>query len=126
MTHEEIDKLEAGREMDALIAHHVMGLRVIEIDVPEFGKPTKVLDMGGGNWLAIEWYSEKINKAWLVVEKMTAKDGNRFTIQFREGLWNVGWMQVDYDQGLEWCDYCTQSPEAPLSICRAALKTVFI
>ena len=125
MTRDEILNLEAGREMDALIAEKVMGEKQpnyvhanLHMEYPETSTC--------GNWQCFnifehgdicEWhpkqFSTDISAAWEVVEMM----GDKFD--------NVG-------HGEEW--YCVYRPDewgnivyadsAPLAICRAALLAV--
>ena len=95
----DIDKMEAGREMDALIEER---LRFVRMETPE---P----------------YSTDISAAWLVVEKFLP----HFRIECFEDSVNTdeeGWhcdiWTVKGHACAEGCD------TAPLAICRAALKAV--
>ena len=121
------DKLEAGRELDALIAECVMGKSVVE---------TEECNGIDNLWLAPyrdEWddaplpqYSVKIRAAWAVVEKL----GYNWNL-YRD----VGKCGDDYEtsgDGLYRFIYSAPgmpmqgvtASTAPLAICRAALKAV--
>lgn len=98
MTDEEIDGMEAGSELDALILEHVFG--------------------GSGHFA---YYSTRIESAWLVVEKMLASQHwSDFGLEYDAGEWRA----ADYylygcDGGWENRSY---AKTAPLAICRHALK----
>ena len=102
-------KIEAGRELDRLIAETVMGLTP--------GEP-------------IPPYSTDIAAAWTVVETMIHKDGVYFGApHFKHKHQNLA--ALGYPEGTE-CWYCVINTKllnkvvlcadtAPLAICRAAL-----
>lgn len=132
------DTMEAGREMDALVAEKVMGYCVCLLT----GKSTMQVhptnnwghSCGYRNdvpmarcynckkpvWLNKDYFSLKagapfstsISAAWEVVEKMSSTPMGAFQLtEMREG-WEAHWPGVD-----------VFAPTAPLAICRAALKT---
>jgi hypothetical protein len=107
MTRDEILNMPAGKEIDALIAEKVIG-------VP-FRKPTHgpCCTCGTCGWdydNCICGYSEEIEKAWEVVEKL------RLTIEpTAMNKWAV-------HQGLG--SQLAYAETAPLAICRAALLAV--
>jgi len=121
MTRDEILKLEAGRELDALIAEKVMGLPVVELkDAPCPYCGSEMRFCGARSWCSDcrEWrhspykeYSDDIAVAWEVVEKMEHC------------------MIYKHDDSYE-CEYAGQyldsveADTAPLAICRAALLAV--
>jgi hypothetical protein len=127
MTPEQIDKMEAGREMDALIAEKVMGLNV----KPIFRPKNELKFMPGFVWHyedtweypEIKDYSTEIAEAWEVVEKL------KLWI-WRDEQGNICSGKPEYD------DYYNKdridtamkhsaiAETAPLAICRAALKAV--
>lgn len=104
--------LKPGRELDALIAEKVMGLRV----VPHAGDfiviyPTE-------EWDPLPWYSSEIADAWEVVEKITAGD-RAMSLIFERGIWcckaNMEFEPTGHEHVAE---------TAPLAICLAALKSI--
>jgi hypothetical protein len=125
MTHEQIDQLEAGPELDALIAEKVMGWTGVEKsnnvgwELQGYPPNPKKLHRAGGAHLVPD-YSTEIPAAWLVVEKL----GFLFTI----GRQTNGYIVVIYSNNpnLTQTDGCGigGAKTAPLAICRAALKTV--
>jgi len=142
VTTNNIDSLEAGREMDALVATEVMGLPpwkefVLE-DIPGepcggFGdycnadlhwKHNDQIKERGINDLKRPWdYSTSISAAWQVVEKLHSL-GWVVDVTVDNGtgryckVWKMG--NDGRDVGSEERDALT----APLAICRAALKAV--
>jgi len=109
MTTDDIDKMEAGPEMDALVAKRVMKIEPPEMRIGpmRFGKPT----------MTAQWtpkpYSTHILAAWEVIEKL---QGNTTV-----ALYRVDGGSVIY--GVKNKRY-SEAPTAPLAICRAALKAV--
>ena len=111
MTHDEIDKLEAGRKLDALVAEKVMGWIS--------GNSATVTTTGDVKWFETPAYSTSISAAWEVVEKFEdsevfRNDDDNGPIEWhcRLGYWKTGIL----GHGI--------APTAPLAICRAALKAV--
>lgn len=109
----DIDKLEAGRELDVLVADNVMGgyeSKTIGFILP----PGKRLTEAHADFDKVPHYSTEIGAAWKVVEKV--------------GLWvgpftpGVYWSAVSIDDYLN--SRATKAASAPLAICRAALKAV--
>lgn len=102
------DEMPAGREMDALVAEKVMGIK-------RGDRPGEWLNELG-NWLCdtedIPPYSTSISAAWEVVDKM-----------------DCYFKMTRSDLGLYWEFYgpklgFSYAPTVPLAICRAALKAV--
>lgn len=143
MTVDEIDKLEAGREVDELIAKNVMdctvqrrglniqckclpptpGHRAIET-CRHMGEPSD----------SINYYSTDIGAAWEVIEKI-CKPIEPF-IEGQFWLDGLGFTCKGHDEGRWRCMITTERKEqrvevsadaetAPLAICRAALKAAF-
>lgn len=128
--------MEAGRELDALIAEKVMGWeRGENWLIPPVGTP-----MRDNNWAA-EWdekgrphwlprYSQDIEAAWQVVEKLR-KDWEYLFINAGNG-WGVECRteHVDISPSNDITYQWTESTgnihgdTAPLAICLAALKAV--
>lgn len=108
MTNDEIDKLEAGSELDKLIAEKVMGWRVVD-------------DRGsyhaydGETWLGILAdyfpFSTDIRAAWEVVERIGLS-----VLKI-----NDGWQARRYVGAYDICS--SNDVTAPMAICRAALKS---
>ena len=118
MTNEEIDKLEAGPELDARIADYVMG-----------GYESKTIGFitfpGGKNQVEAHadfdkalHYSTKIEDAWRVVEKA-----------FKRG-WMIEPFNVEYEAAVVyvWANgthqFIAQGDTVQVAICRATLKAV--
>ena len=103
LTRESILAMEAGAEMDALVAERVMGF------------DTHKYPCG-----ASFWPSKEIADAWRVVEKVSGKD-RLFNVKYASGvgaLAQVVWRDESLDCG---CMIEEEAPTAPLAICRAAL-----
>ena len=143
--------MNAGRELDALVAEKVMGIPPLEIirrangDFDEIrGWPEcpidqseedayGALDKPGGKNL-IFWfpktYSTSIADAWLVVEKMGSWHGFTFMV-FHEKEWRRDRDSEALVWRCGWFEWGWDGPEsraasvadtAPLAICLAALK----
>ena len=128
--------MEAGRELDALIAEKVMGHRMFE--PPPMSEPWEVMpdDYRGRPLLP---YSTDIGAAWEVVEKMRERGKDRKDIAICMDGFSLSQNHV----GEDWQDY-PWAPEggwsatftdgyntsgaaaltAPHAICLAALKAV--
>ena len=126
-----IKDLEAGRELDALIAQHVMGLQPCDsykvagmysawatIWSCDHGNgkcyPTdrKIIDHGHS---PLAKYSTQIQAAWLVVEKVSNDDRPLTT----HHLGKDGWTVCFGPDGI-----APQEKTAELAICKAALMAV--
>ena len=104
MRKEEILAMEAGQELDALVAESVMGWQK--------PKDLSLLD----KWLRFFKASTDISVAWQVVEKMISDYPNMWiTIEFAP----VNWWTVNFSPGFAGYEHQTQSIEE--SICKAAL-----
>jgi hypothetical protein len=105
--------MDAGRELDALIAEKVMGYD--DILMPDcYGRPPDMVHVEHYRH-EIPHYSTQIADAWLVVEKLSFE----FYMERRP--------QEDYwvlftDAEDEW--HVGEADTAPLAICLAALKAV--
>src|SRR5262245_9196319 len=142
MTAEQIDKLEPGRELDALIAEKVMGWKWYVgvanlgsgpkyryLDEPNEWNPLRpewdgVTEMPIGHPAAQDsrfpYYSDDISAAWLVVEKLTTTTKQWFHYE-QSSTTCTAIFQNDAYEG--W-DACSEADTVPLAICRAALKAV--
>ena len=136
----DIDKLEAGRELDALVAEKVMGWRE---DAYHYWA-----DPGGGDetfWVVAgstedhpgnrAWCpSTDISAAWGVVEHVRRMHPARVWFELYAPRGDLPWTAVFFTRCLEWEDSMyemgsdriipSSGKEAPLAICRAALKVV--
>ena len=115
----DIDKLEAGPELDALVAEKVMGWRMIRND--PLLSHTGWIDGDGRKRTRYDPppYSTDIAAAWEVLEKFPwfridnrgDYEGNQaFMVELSDDAKNLS--------GKMW------APTAPLAICRAALRAV--
>jgi hypothetical protein len=125
--------MDAGREMDALVAEKVMGYK-IHIAKPiveayfegklmvEFPNGLGMI-CGPGGWSP----STNMDAAWEVVEHITGKgcDQSDFFLEcWSDGEWYVSFKPLGYSNRKPnaACDgKITGKPSAPLAICRAAL-----
>ena len=127
--------MEAGRELDALIAEKVMGWNLFAGE-PGYGRrPNKFMSLILD---PIPHYSTNIEAAWLVVEKIHAGLNPA-----RMGTYNYltlvctgtysGWAaSFDFNLGDEWweadvivsCPFAARGHTAELAICLAALKAM--
>ena len=113
--------MNAGRELDALIAEKVMGW-IYKPDV--YGDVYMTTD----DWHALvgaslnEWYpSTRIQDAWQVVEKIKGMVEGTFTLCWI-GHWAAGW--DDYGSMFMAGSKTGYADTAPIAICLAALKAV--
>ena len=113
MTRDEILNMEAGREMDALIAEKVMGLRVIRADWEPHNRGIKFDDFGN--------YSQDIAAAWEVVEKLRLTITPNHCYPVVKARWCV-------DTELKGKNdiWLVGAETAPLAICKAALLAVIV
>lgn len=123
-------EMEAGRELNALVAEHVMGWRWLSLE-PEFPEQKALyppdLEVDQVSWCVgddpkelAEDYSTDIRAAMNVVEKL-----NRLWFEIgRENAGGVRWDAIFYnDPDLKDSVHVT-ADTAPLAICLAALMTV--
>jgi hypothetical protein len=134
-----IDAMEAGRELDVLVAEKVMGARWI--DYPwHNGTIKKYLTDDGAaiprgydfehldGTRIIDWnawqFSTDISEAWELVEKLTPYGGKvRFMIDRKTDSPNedIQWRAM-FSDGVYWIYGESHAPTAELAICRSALK----
>jgi hypothetical protein len=116
MTREEIQELgKTGRELDALIAEKVMGLKVdYEFDEPRIPSLADRYD----EWGYLPNYSTSIEAAWEVVDKVYIHSLRRVVSDGpdKPALWQAFVYADSYLSGI--------AETAPLAICRAALMAV--
>jgi hypothetical protein len=102
MTRDEILKMEAGREMDALVAEKIFNGQWLYKNIPE----------------NLPKFSASISAAWEVVERLIKH--NPLSLDYLVDENNVlGW-QANFRMGYN----VAFAPTAPLAICRAALLAV--
>lgn len=127
MTEQEIDAMEAGRELDALVAEKIMGWKVVD----------GWWDMGDGrSWPVEDWCddyerviqeafrpSTDMSAAWYAIERVEAT-----------GKWASSVNAVRDQSPNKWCTefwptdnwsprvISSYAETAPLAICRAVLK----
>jgi hypothetical protein len=119
--------MDAGREMDALVAEHLMGWRLVKrgrrvATGPDYEGPGEILGFSGNadarRWIAqvCPAYSTEIAAAWSVVELFpeTGRGLHLMQSMARGGRWRC---TFDMEDGV-WGD------TAPHAICLAALKSV--
>ncbi len=109
--------MEAGRELDALVAERVMGYTVRRGPGANYDGmllPWEVWDRDGKSWNPIK-YSADIAAAWQVIEKLADRDPMIAIWGYEDGT--AGWF-CDFE-GIK--DHARTAPHA---ICLAALKAV--
>lgn len=112
----DIDTMEAGREMDAMVAERVMGLEV-NVAFPTL-YDTKMNTIH--RYAEIPHYSTDNNAAWEVVEKLRGR-GIAVTVST---LGTMNHQACAYTIWHEVSSATTWAESAPLAICKAALKAV--
>ena len=127
MTRDEILAMEAGPELDALVAAEVMGVSIVrESGIPamEHSHHDPHLIGVGGQRLPPPNVSGDTGPAWLVVEHLEGR-----------GMWWTAEYYQHDDPPYRW-EFCNPmgkglflpyeavAPTLPLAICRAALLTV--
>lgn len=120
-----IDEMQAGREMDALIAEKIFGLKVeweIEYLGEQIPSSKQLADKYDENGI-LPLYSTDIAAAWEVVEGVREKFNLLMNVHpYSLVAANGGYRVSVNDLHIE-LDYTT-ADTAPLAICRAALKAL--
>lgn len=117
-----MSEMQAGREMDCLIAEVVFGWGK---DTPE----NVSRNHGYYNCKKLLRYSTDIAAVWEVVEKMPSPFGIMKGYKETYGVgklgWVVNWCREQYCDGWD-CEHGNEAwaETAPLAICRAALKAL--
>ena len=120
MTCDDILKMEAGDEINLLIAEKIFGDKVISHNPPMiwFGNPEDKKNGGFSSWCGC--YSTNIESAWNVVDKLRPE---WYVEIFDEGdAWECHLMEHGKEEGGRVIS--VDAPTAPLAICRAALLTI--
>lgn len=119
MNVDEIDDL-AMLDIDIAVATRVMGLVV----VPDLNNNRGVsIGEAGSQGRDLKKYSTDISAAWEVVEKVKATSSMGYVLEFLGGEWTVGLRACgDVGEPELYSFDAGRAEEAPLAICRAALK----
>lgn len=111
MTRDEILKMPAGREIDALVATEIFG---VEVEFEKIaGEP-----YAKGKGYSIPQYSYRISDAWDVVEKLAGEAEEIDVAHSMDGWTCLLWFFRERSRIHALAD------TAPLAICRAALLAV--
>lgn len=105
------------RKIDALVAEHVFGLRVVTTSIEALEDNTIYHPTKGWPQMPSELpaYSSSIFDAWKVVEKLD--DAVSLVFLPSEHVWEITFGEPPNDFGYAW------NESAPLAICLAALKS---
>ena len=124
MNRDEILTMQAGREIDALIAEKAMML-----DGVTLGESGLYYQLGH-KFYNVPHYSTDIAAAWKVVEKLQKISDNHFTLLCFTTNFRAGWKTPDSNDlpnrqnGFVGFSDFVYADTAPLAICRAALLSV--
>lgn len=119
--------MNAGIELDVLIAEKIMGCKVSYPDLtdPSLSVFAKVYNCGCNDSAhsfygeySLKAYSTDIAAAWEVLYKMKTSIQDDLCLSFNEGEWLV---YLEGNFGTKWLSY---SETAPHAICLAALKAI--
>jgi hypothetical protein len=122
-----INEMEAGREMDALVAENVMGWKPHKVISCPFNKEGCLVYHYEGDWRP-NWkdivpnYSTDIKDAWKVVEKMDAGGYSLDITRYPNEKCRVNF-HIPFSSRLK-DNVTAEGKEFPLAICRAALLAV--
>jgi hypothetical protein len=105
---DEILAMEPGRELDALVAEKVMGLKSIA--------PNSAMDGEYPVWIPA--YSIDIAAAWQVVERM-GRTWDMYLSRHYSGRWTC-----TFDRHGNYLETTVKAGSAPEAICKAALLAV--
>lgn len=109
--------MKAGRELDALIAEKVFGLKIEWEHYAAGSRPMVIEEDVRGNKMAPH-YSTQIADAWLVVEKMKTNNYCFTLYDAYDPEWAALFSPRDAELNL------AEAATAPLAICLSALKAV--
>jgi len=107
----DIDKLEAGRELDVLVLKNVFGNEYKHIHNTDYYRE-------GDDYVLIPFYSTDIAAAWKVVEKF-----DEYYIEHNATNYPDAKIFVMLGDNI---DNAIEAETLPLAICRAALKALEI
>jgi hypothetical protein len=110
VTREDIEKIEPGRELDALVAGKVMGFKIEQTN-------SETCTIWDGSEVRYFEPSTDISAAWEIVEKF----GEMLVRRRLGGTDYRAWIQTDlYGK----CEVYAHGKTAPEAICKAALYAV--
>lgn len=112
--------MNAGRELDALIAEKVMGFETVNFKSSDPHEIIVTKDAEGNMRMAVPFYSTDIAAAWEVVEKL--RDTWAIELHGRDGAWSC--LVEEGDEVTAHFIAIAEADTAPLAICLAALKVV--
>lgn len=123
MNREDIYKMEAGKEIEKLIAELVFNLEIIQHD--DGPNPPYYCYVDGDNWLApsVEPYSRDIAAAWRVVEKFLSLNDEHVFHVFSPAELRKEWYAGCGIPGRDGAGH-GYADTAQLAICRAALQAM--
>ncbi len=136
LTRDEILTMPAGREMDTLVAEHVMGQTdFTHLEQKYFEGATEDGTDGWDGWYCprcmnyhekcVKNYSTHLDYAWEVVEKLKSMGINvELNIYIGDGYSCYLGKEVPNMAGLQEIAESAHAPSMSLAICRAALLTV--
>ena len=109
---------KSEREIDALIAEHVMEIDGVVLHTNGYAVfRTRADDRVTGEWFAIRHYSTQMSAAWEVVEKLESR-GAHFLLK-KTGQKGTNTWCAEFEPGKS-----VSAETAPLAICLCALKSV--
>jgi hypothetical protein len=123
--------MEAGRELDTLVAEKVMGITplLVEDELHVFTVNRRFLQPGDYYYLdtdnsriEVPHYSTDIAAAWQVVERLHELHRNDTSVIYCLSL--TKWNEMYYCGFTELKDDVVEASKAPLAICFAALKAL--
>jgi len=124
MTHEQIDELEPGRELDETIhcalwpEDEVLQLPWADSITRQYRRP-KTNELQHQPWLCLPHYSTSIADAWTVLDRLRVIDFRHVTLEMAGGCWRCDISPYNQNETFSSFGY-----SAPLAICRAALKAI--
>ncbi|SDY98057.1 BC1872 family protein [Hymenobacter psychrophilus] len=119
MTREEIEQMPAGREMDGLIAHMVIGAQTQVIESDWRYDSQHMERRPDRPWEHMPYYSTEIGAAWDVVERLDKTAQLCDVTRINGGATYLHHCEVWNTSGEPY--HRATADTAPLAICRAAL-----
>jgi len=121
--------MNAGRELDVLIAEKVMELKTEPIEIASGESDIRIVGQSAGGlglwYKSVPRYSTRIEDAWQVVEKMNEfYDNDVFIENWRGGSWCCFMVPMAASAWPEERRPGACAETAPLAICLTALKAV--
>jgi hypothetical protein len=116
VTVEMINNIPAGRELDALVAEYVLGIKKERIVLGPASEERDWGSMGVVLTAPVEAYSQRMGSAWAVVEHMKQREEAESLNAIWWNFWQSGRVHI----------WELDAADAAARICRAALATVAI